>query len=311
MHLSEIELKMMAKEASKQYLDNNVPLTDTVAKLASDRQLNPHQIARICEAANLDTYNAMWNKVGSGNFVFEVADQDKVVEKLAAMDTSSPLLDEYISPASIKDLLPDEKDTERIPTDKLLSIPEKKAALEKTSFEIDAKPFLKAKAIKLANQLKAYISELNSAIAEVELQKKEAELKFHDMLKVAALRGENIVPVYVAARAVNPNSMEPLKELFEDAFTKVSNFGVDFKKQAKQISEDAEGNRRTDYSAINKNHPILKTISTILEADELTPRLSKTKEYLVKKVEILDDMVRSEKFDNDGLANDTRTAEDR
>jgi hypothetical protein len=311
MQLSEIELKLMAKDASKRYVEKSESLNETISKLASERKMNPHQIARVCEAANLDTYNAMWDKTGSGNFTFDVADQDKVVEKLAESSSLSPFLDEYMQLGSIKDLLPADNDVQKISKSMDSSNTQKQAAMEKTAEAVNAVAFPVTKAIKLANSLKAYIREIDSAIAEANLNRKEAECKLTDMLKVAALKGENIAAVYVAALGTFVEKKAELAELFTRVCDTLSTRGIDFKKHAKSFSEDAQGNRAEDFSAINKNHPVLKTISTVLDHNDMIPQLDTAKSYLVKKVEVLTDKITSKKFDNSGLANDERHVEDR
>ena len=311
MQLSEIELKLMAKDASKRYVEKSQSLNDTISKLASERQMNPHQIARVCEAANLDTYNAMWDRTGSGDFTFDVADQDKVVEKLSGADSGSSLLDEYSQLGSIKDLLPPDTEVQRIEKSLDSSNTQKKAALEKTAAALDAQDFPTGKVMKLANKIKAYIRELDSAVAEADLNRKEAECKLTDMLKVAALRGENIASVYAAALGVFAEKKAEVAELFARVCGSLTTKGIDFRKHAKSFSEDAQGSRAEDLSAINKNHPVLKTISTVLDHNDMIPQLDSAKSYLVKKVEVLTSKLKTKKFDNDGLAGDKRDVEDR
>lgn len=54
------ELAMLAKVATKRFVDEKIPLNTTIAKLAEERDLNQHQIERVCELANVGTHQALW-----------------------------------------------------------------------------------------------------------------------------------------------------------------------------------------------------------------------------------------------------------
>jgi hypothetical protein len=53
-------LELFAKTAAKRYIQNQVPLNDTISKLAEENDLNSHQIERVCEIANIATHQALW-----------------------------------------------------------------------------------------------------------------------------------------------------------------------------------------------------------------------------------------------------------
>jgi hypothetical protein len=297
MNISELELKMMAKEATAAYLDKKVPMDDTITKMASSKSLNPHQVARVCEAANLGTYHSLWDKTGSGDFTFEHADQDKVAEKMAAK--FSPLIDEYTSDIGLKDLIPDDKEVKKIKKDQDIAKEEKKAAYEKTAEALNAPVPPSVTTIKkLAGKLTHYIAEVNSALFESTIRSKEAAIKLKDAIKIAALSGENIAKVQVAAIIAFPTKKAEIRSIMMTALEGLDKHGIEFSKHAKTYSEDAQGNRSEDLNSVNKNHPVLKHISTILDENELSPRLENSKQYMVKKVEILNSKLTSKKFDN-------------
>jgi len=295
MTISELELKMMAKEASKKYLEDKVPLNDTIAKIASERDMNGHQVARICEQANLDTYNAMWDRSKNGDFTFDVADQDKIASTINQPE--SMLLDEYSTPVeSIKDLLPEGAAVE--------SKTKKEARLLNVAFEKFAAahneeaPVSKLAILKLANRLDYYAREIDSAIFESKVSAKEAELKLKDMLKVAALNGENIATAYAAAIATYPKKTAEVREIFTRIMSDLEHNGIIFAKHAKTYTEDAEGGK-LETSTINKNHAVLKHLDTVLHNQEMVPQGERAKDYIAKKVEMLNSKVISEKFDNE------------
>jgi len=73
-------LHKLATSAANQYLEGKTPLNDSIKKLASQYSLNPHQVARVCEMANLETHRALWKTATEKEKVaFDVADPAKIV----------------------------------------------------------------------------------------------------------------------------------------------------------------------------------------------------------------------------------------
>ena len=105
MNRSEIELITMGKQASAEYVYNKVPMNDTILKMTKEANLNPHQVARVCEAANVNTYDTLWNMTKSADFVFDMADQEKIAEMMN--EVSVPDFNETsVSVDTLSDLLP-------------------------------------------------------------------------------------------------------------------------------------------------------------------------------------------------------------
>jgi len=78
------ELEVLAKVASKRYVEERIPLNTTVEKLADERDLNPHQIERVCELANVATHQALWPGAKEKHkLAFELADAKKLKGKTA------------------------------------------------------------------------------------------------------------------------------------------------------------------------------------------------------------------------------------
>jgi hypothetical protein len=55
-------LEILSKIAAKRYLEEQVPLNDTITKLARENELNSNQIERVCEMANIATHRGLWTK---------------------------------------------------------------------------------------------------------------------------------------------------------------------------------------------------------------------------------------------------------
>jgi hypothetical protein len=76
------ELETLAKIATKRFVESETPLNETIQKLADERDLNGHQVERVCEMANLFTHQALWPRATEKEKVaFELADAKKLKSK--------------------------------------------------------------------------------------------------------------------------------------------------------------------------------------------------------------------------------------
>lgn len=92
------QLELLAKTASKRYLDERVPLNETIAKLAEDNDLNSQQIARVCEMANMSTHQALFPRATDKvKVAFPLADH-KAVQRKDAPKRSGATMSDYDGP---------------------------------------------------------------------------------------------------------------------------------------------------------------------------------------------------------------------
>lgn len=83
--LSETGLVDLATEATHEFLNNGVPLSDAVTKIAKREDLTPHEVHRVVEEANKAAYLAVRPKMaleGHPVFEFKLADRDEVLAGL-------------------------------------------------------------------------------------------------------------------------------------------------------------------------------------------------------------------------------------
>lgn len=301
MNRSELELTTMGKEASAEYVYNNVPLNDTILKMTKEAKLNPHQVARVCEAANIDTYNTLWDRTKSAEFVFELADQEKIAE--AMNDVADFNISENDVPVSqLNDLLPDVSEVESPKTaektasyaefDKAYKSLEKKANISRKKFE------------KTASHVQQFIDELDLAIEEQKLIKQAAFEKLTDMLKYAARNGENISDAYIAARVKFDDKADQVKAIFSKIASELKKSGITFqnnyeKTASKCIDENARGNRHGDAYVVSGTHPIIKYLNTIIDSDYMIDKADLMKGYFVSKIERAKEHLHTHKFDNE------------
>lgn len=289
MNRTEIELKMMGKSASAKYLKDNVDMNSTIVTMAKEASLNPHQVARVCEAANVTTYDELWAKHGSGEFTFNLADQEKIAE--AMNSAPSLVLQELDSPiSSIKELLPPIPEVETITGEAT------KEAFNKLAGEFVSLTKVTATELrKTINKLSHYKAMLDTAHQEAVATARGAEMELVDMLKTAHLLGDNIAGVYVAARASYPDKAEAVQAIFKKVATELSAKGISIKEAGKKYTEDALGN--SSEAVVNKKHPILKHLDTVMRNDECVPQIEKTRDYVVSKIEFLTDALLTRKYE--------------
>ena len=93
------ELEALAKLAAKRYVEERAPLNDTIRKLAEERDLNAHQVERVCEMANLATHQALWPAAREKvKIAFALADAKKVKLQSAGRQGGSAVEADYAGP---------------------------------------------------------------------------------------------------------------------------------------------------------------------------------------------------------------------
>ncbi len=100
-------LLLMAKTASRRYLNEGTPMNETIAKIAEDNDLNQHQVERVCEMANIATHQSLWpDAPEKEKIAFPVANPKVVIVRKA--DSSAPPIScppsvgsDYMGPPSL------------------------------------------------------------------------------------------------------------------------------------------------------------------------------------------------------------------
>lgn len=76
MHYSKDALRKMAQDAAEQYLVDDIPMTDSISKLAATKDLNREQVSRVCAYANHAVNAELMKK--QAYTTFELADPDAI-----------------------------------------------------------------------------------------------------------------------------------------------------------------------------------------------------------------------------------------
>lgn len=72
----------IAKNAAKVLADAGADLTVVVTKIAQDENLNPHEVARVCEESNKEVFGRLYKSSDDKTFEFPVADAGRVLSAL-------------------------------------------------------------------------------------------------------------------------------------------------------------------------------------------------------------------------------------
>ena len=81
----ETKFEKYAARAANAYLDNQVPLNDSIIKIAEEKELNPDQIKRVVEAANVKVFQKHFadeDRDGHKDVDFDVADPKVIIKKI-------------------------------------------------------------------------------------------------------------------------------------------------------------------------------------------------------------------------------------
>ena len=83
-------LGVLARTASKRYVEDGVKLSDAVAELARRERLSPAQVQRVCEEANVTTFRSLFEKQSGARHVsFPLADYRQVLRETGHQKTAA------------------------------------------------------------------------------------------------------------------------------------------------------------------------------------------------------------------------------
>lgn len=94
------QIDLWAKLASDRYVQDGVPLNDTILKIANDSGLNPEFITRVCEGANLHTHGALLPRDAEkrASFNFPLADPKAIIIQISPKKQEQSTLSEFSRP---------------------------------------------------------------------------------------------------------------------------------------------------------------------------------------------------------------------
>lgn len=106
-YIKEEDYQKLANAASIDLVDNNIPLNDSVSKLASQFEMNQDQLYRLCEATNNTAFNHIFKKKASESerlVDFEVADPKKILGDQIKQASVSDIAEDFVPASELREL---------------------------------------------------------------------------------------------------------------------------------------------------------------------------------------------------------------
>lgn len=253
------------KQVSTGYLTKGESMNESIAKIASENDLNPAQIKRVCEKSNMLTYQSLFAADRKKALDFDIADNEKVAKSLETATVSKPTSMDYLSAPNFK---------------KTASKTEVNTAFGVKSISNGPEIQERMKiADKFAKKLDAAKAEVNRRMAENDLNKKASIERIHYIVKQMCLNGNDFRKVATAAYSqMKKEGQERFKSILGDLHKSLKSNGV-FGIQGKLAQDDsadiisqaieacqAVQNEDGSLSIINNRHPLIQEVSTLGDA---------------------------------------------
>lgn len=250
------------KQASIAYLKSSSPLSAGIAKIASDNDLNPAQIKRVCETANLETYLSLFTSNRSKAMDFDIATPEKVAESFSTLESEVPVAD-YLGQPDIQKTAADSDIKNIFSLDSISNVPEVEEKIKVAS--------------KLHRTIVAAEKELQNRLYLNANEKLASENKIYHIIKQMVLRGDDFNKV---ANSICNNFTPAMKPVFANIYVKLRDegiFGVREKLAGSPVDEATtlmQQAAATDQGVIvdrkieviNSNHPLVQEVNTLGEA---------------------------------------------
>lgn len=256
--VSSEQLDMLASSAAKQYVESGAPLNATIAKFASENDLNRNEIERVCEMANIATHRFLWSKTAQKESIaFPLANSREIVAPAVPCDAPAANAcgiagSDYLGPPPN---LPAE-------TPSLMSMLGLQAEGH-DGFQVPEK-----KRIIIVLQKKASERErLAAKVVSAGIQLDELEKKACSAVKAAVINGESFEGILAAASQMGlRKTAESIVGKFEGAVIHDSNnklrYGLD-KVAISKAPEDLISNNLGNMTVINGAHPVMVHFGTV------------------------------------------------
>lgn len=242
------QIEYFGKEAAKTYLEEGVELNSTITKLAEEHALNKHEIDRIVEAANTNTYLSIFNNIEDKYVEFPVADAEKVAESLSPESETNNYLD-YDTPP--------EKEIEEVQI-----FPVEDA--EKVS-SVQANPY-SSENLQLHQRMKYAEQQLIDKLSLSENAFSEESENLYRLVKQAVLEGTCFGHIKSAMEQHSPGK-------YVEIFTEKTSERLKNEDRRIDLSDTNE-----KLGTVNENNEIIKKLNTIHaiteEVDEANEKLA-------------------------------------
>lgn len=301
--MSKARLQYLAAKASDAYLDDGEALNTSIAKLAQEHKLNADQLSRVCELANLKTFDSAVKKASSNKVQFDLADITKIRKSINMSDSPKTKIA-----------------AENVMTMEYNVAPDFLASFSKEASEIDisALQLREFEANSPFKQARSLNDAIKTKLATKKLLKKQEAGKIGLKIKIASEHAEAVSMIKIAAlrKLANPFTQWPLinkthpelKEVTDSVFTKaanelVSTWQVRIEDLLKGAKKEAMTSLDKDWDSLGEDgDSIVKKLDTISSYQKLYEKVQdshlKTKGSLELNPSALDTYKVKEVVDN-------------
>ena len=275
--MSKAKLQYLASKASDSHIDENIPLNNSIAKLAQENKLNPDELSRVCELANLKTFDSAVKKAASNSAQFDLADINQIRKQLGMKDEAKTKTAAKIVSTMEYTIAPD-----------FLGAFEKKAAVIDTS-ALEAKL---AAANKPAQDALLLNESIRVKLATKAMLKKQLAEKIALQLKIADTHNEAVKQIKTAAlsKRTNPFTQWPLinkthpalKEATDSVFTKAAkdltnSWSINIEDVLASAKKEASETFDRDWDSLGQDGTsIVKKLDTISAFQKLYDNVQKS-----------------------------------
>jgi len=244
------------KQAATSYLTKGSGLNKEIAKVAVANDLNPAQIKRVCEVANLATYNSLFPSNRDKALDFDIATPEKVASELENLSVERPHLDYKTTPQMKK----------KASDDQINAI----FGVRSISNEPDVHERVKV-AERFGRQVNDVKQELRYRMYENTVEKQAAERDIYYAVEQMVLSGEDFNKI---ASVVMNYSKHDIKPLMIDTYRKLRDegvFGVHEKlaqgDPTNVIDQAMESDKLSPVGkntvVVNNRHPLMQAVDTL------------------------------------------------
>lgn len=256
-----LDIDTWSKTAVSEYLTKNVPLNDTITKIAETHGLNKDQISRIVEAANTDVYVNLFNQAKDKYIHYETADTEKIANRIFKVEKTSEVpFNDYQEP----------------PVRNELEVPITESLFKTAEIEVNELPTTQSEGYHEYYKMAALESRLMERMDEIEVKYEQDSSILLAMVKQAVLGGTSFGDIAKALTSVYDSPV--ITTNIDEIKTKL----------AEEFNPRKLNEAITEIGTVNLDNPIVKQAGVLLKyAEEYKNLKSKHSEAKKKLVEHL------------------------
>lgn len=263
-------LMLMAKTASRRYIDDRTPMTDTIVKMASENDLNSHQVERVCEMANMATHQTLWPQAADKEkLAFPLANPKMVIIRLGRGGGAAPASAGGCAPPP-REIQSDYASAPCLPSSgpSLASLFGAPSDGAHNGMHDDGP---KKRVIVILQKKAAEKSDIQNKLITKTMRYESLKKEAYDAVRQEVLQGTSLMDIDLAARAAGFGKLaaEVLPE-FRDSLVESTNGQIRARLEKVAIGkapEELVSDQLGNMTVVNGAHPVLVSLDTLHKQD--------------------------------------------